>query len=409
MPVIEVRLNVNELQSGMFVCRLDGRRWEETPFPLQGVMVRTVEDVIAVRRHADYVYVDRERSVDGTTEAVLMSLDLGGGGSGLRPFGAPIAYRTEATLDEELPKVRLAAEEAQKLSRRLADDLREGRKLSIDEIGGVIEPVVASITRNPDAYFWLSSLRERDPYAYSHAVNSAAMMSAFGRQLGFPSILLVELASAGMLMDLGMAALPEGTVNHGAPLTPAQRETMQRHVDTSLALIDGAPGTTPLIRSAVAHHHERHDGSGYPHGKRGFDIPLEARMLGIVDTFDAMGSARVHQPASARHHVLQALYRERDRLFQAELIEQFSQSIGVYPTGSLVELSSGEVAVVTAQNSARRLLPKVTVLTRPDKTVDPAFRQVDLRLEPTDGNPRLTIHRALQPGAYGLDLAEFFL
>lgn len=408
MAVEEVRLNVNELQPGMFVCRLENRPWEGTPFPLQGVMVRTADDIIAVRRFTDYVYVDRVRSVDGTPEAVLMSLDAGGAGSRLRFSGSPTRYTVSATVEEELPRIRFAANEAQRLSKRLIDDLREGRKLSIDEIGTVVEPVVASIIRNPDAYFWLASLKERDPYAYSHAVNCAALMSAFGRHLGFPGSTLVELASAGMLMDLGMVELPEGTVNHPHPLTEAQRSLAQSHVERSLAQLDAAPGATPLIRSAIAHHHERHDGSGYPAGRRGFEIPLEARMLGIVDTFDAMGSHRPHQPAAARHHVLQVLYRERDRLFQAELVEQFSQSIGVYPTGSLVELSSGEVAVVTAQNSARRLLPKVTVLTWPDKTVNPAFRQIDLWQQAGDG-PRLSIQRALQPGAYGLDLAEFFL
>ena len=409
MAVEEVRVNVNELHPGMFVCRLEGRPWDGTPFPLQGVMIRTVDDVIAVRQFASHVYVDRVRSVDGTPEAVLLSLDYGGGGSALRPLPMPLRYANTTTVDEELPRIRFAANEAQKLSRRLIDDLREGRKLSIDEISSAVEPVVASVLRNPDAYFWLASLRERDPYAYSHAVNCAALMSAFGRQLGFPGATLVELASAGMLMDLGMAALPDGTVNHPLPLDDAQRASMMRHVAASLEAVDLAPGATPLIRSAIQFHHERHDGSGYPEGRRGFEIPLEARMLGIVDTFDAMGSTRLHQAAAARHNVLQALYRERDRLFQAELVEQFSQGIGVYPTGSLVELNSGEVAVVTAQNSARRLLPKITVLTWPDKTVNPAFRQVDLWQQSASDGVRLAIQRALQPGAYGLDLAEFFL
>ena len=409
MAIEEVRLSVNELQPGMFVCRLDGRPWEGTPFPLQGVMIRTHDDIIALRRVASVVVIDRELSVDGTPEAVLMSLDFGGGGSRLRPMPTATPYPVTASLDEELPRIRFAANEAQKLSRRLIEDLKEGRKLSVEDISAAVEPVVASVIRNPDAYFWLASLRERDPYAYSHAVNCAALMSAFGRQLGFTANTLVELATAGMLMDLGMGSLPDGTVNHSEPLTNAQRKKMRDHVGASLALIDGAPGTTPLIRSAIEFHHERHDGSGYPTGRRGFEIPLEARMLGIVDTFDAMGSRRPHQAPVARHHVLQTLYRERDQLFQAELIEQFSQAIGVYPTGSLVELSSGEVAVVTAQNSARRLAPKVTVLTHPDKTVNPAFRQIDLWQERSATTPPLTIQRALQPGAYGLELGEFFL
>jgi hypothetical protein len=90
------------------------------------------------------------------------------------------------------------------------------------------------------------------------------------------------------------------------------------------------------------------------------------------------------------------------------LIEQFSQCLGVYPTGSLVELTNGTVAVVTMQNSARRLFPRVTVLTDADKRVDPAFRQVDLWGE-SEGGRRLSILRALPPGAHGLDLAELFL
>lgn len=409
MAVEEVRYNVNELLPGMFVCRLEGRAWEGTPFPLQGIMLRTIEDIILVRRFATYVFIDRFRSVDGSPEAVLMSLDLGGGGSRLQATDRPATYRVTATLDEELPRIRFAANEAQKLSRRLIADLREGRALSVDEISTAVEPVVASVIRNPDAYFWLASIRERDPYAYSHAVNCAALMSAFGRQLGFPGSTLVELASAGMLMDLGMASLPDGTVNHAFVLDEKQRLAMQSHVEASLAQLDGALGTTALIRSAIAHHHERHDGSGYPAGRRGFEIPLESRMLGIVDSFDAMSSQRAHQAPAARHNVLQALYRERDTLFQSELVEQFSQSIGVYPTGSLVELNSGEVAVVTLQNTARRLMPKVTVLTFADKTVNPAFRQLDLWQQVDGDGPRLAIHRALPPGAYGLDLAEFFL
>ena len=109
MAVEEVRLNVNELQPGMFVCRLEGRSWDTTNFPLQGVMVRTVDDIIAVRKHADYVFIDRIRSVDGTPEAVLMSLDVGGGGSGLRHVGVPTQYRISASLEEELPRIKFAA------------------------------------------------------------------------------------------------------------------------------------------------------------------------------------------------------------------------------------------------------------------------------------------------------------
>jgi HD-GYP domain-containing protein (c-di-GMP phosphodiesterase class II) len=176
-------------------------------------------------------------------------------------------------------------------------------------------------------------------------------------------------------------------------------------------MLDTAGMHNATVNSMILHHHERHDGSGYPVGLTGTRIPLLGRMLGLVDTYDALSSDRIHQKAMSRHDVLQTLYKERDRLFQGELIEQFSQCLGVYPTGSLVELSSGEVAVVMAQNAARRLYPRVTILTFPDKRIDPAFRQVDLwpLANAPDVHERVHIARALPHGAYGIDAGSLFL
>jgi HD-GYP domain-containing protein (c-di-GMP phosphodiesterase class II) len=292
---------------------------------------------------------------------------------------------------------------------RCIDDIRAGRRVSIDELGAAMEPIVASVVRNADAYFWLDALRERDPYAYSHAINCCALAATFGRHLGFPRSLLVDLASGGLLMDIGMALLPEGTCNHPGPLDDGQRESMRRHVVLGMERLDSAGLSNADVAEMILGHHERYDGAGYPSGLSGLSIPLTARMLAVVDAFDALCSERPHQQALSRHHALQAIYRERDRQFQGELVEQFSQCLGVYPTGSLVELTTGEVAVVMAQNPARRLFPRVTIVTRADKTVDPSFRQVDLWSTVDDAGRRASIARALAPGAYGLELSEYFL
>jgi HD-GYP domain-containing protein (c-di-GMP phosphodiesterase class II) len=294
---------------------------------------------------------------------------------------------------------------------RVIDDVRAGRRLSADALGAAIEPIVASVIRNADAFFWLDALRKRDAYSYSHAVNCCALATSFGRHLGFPRAMLVDLASAGMLMDIGKAALPEELLQRPGPVNGGELDVLRSHVERSLEMLDRAGIAGDGIRLMIGSHHERHDGSGYPSGLAGAAIPLTGRMLGLVDTYDALSSERPHQRPMARHDVLQFLYRERDHLFQSELIEQLSQSLGVYPTGSLVELSSGEVAVVMAQNPARRLYPRVTVLTAKDKSLDPAFRQIDLwplanRVERAE---RVWIERALPPGAYGLDTTELYL
>jgi HD-GYP domain-containing protein (c-di-GMP phosphodiesterase class II) len=407
MAVEERKLAVGSLAIGMYVCRLD-RPWEGTPFPLQGVRIDGQADIDALRRWSTHVWIDVEKSAEAQRRPLLLRLGYGVGRGSDAPAPAPVRWETTTTLEEELPKARGAWDRARELATRFIEDLHAGRPLAADELDAVVEPVVASIIRNPDAYFWLDALRRRDPYVYSHAINSAALVTTFGRHLGFPREILVELASGGMLMDLGFADVPPDVLAKPGPLDDTEREMVRGHVARSLEQMERAGVRGLDVREMVAGHHERHNGSGYPNGEVGLGIPLTARMLGIADTFDALCNDRPWRGALSRHDALQALYRERDRLFQSELIEQFSQCLGVYPTGSLVELTNGTVAVVTMQNSARRLFPRVTVLTDADKRVDPAFRQVDLWGE-SEGGRRLSILRALPPGAHGLDLAELFL
>lgn len=410
MEIEERKVEIDGLTLGMFVSRLD-RPWNETPFALQGFSISDQADIEQLRRYCRHVYIDVEKSTSVEQRSLLQRLGYNTLTRNHQPLPAPISYVNRVSLAEELPQANKVWDSARALATRVIDDVRAGRRLSADALGAAIEPIVASVVRNADAFFWLDALRKRDAYSYSHAVNCCALATSFGRHLGFPRGMLVDLASAGMLMDIGKAVLPEELLSRAGPVRDEERKLVRSHVESSLQMLEQSGITSEDISQMVYSHHERHDGSGYPRGDSGAAIPLTGRMLGLVDTYDALSSERPHQKAMARHEVLQWLYRERDRLFQAELIEQFSQSLGVYPTGSLVELSSGEVAVVMAQNPARRLYPRVTVLTARDKSLDSAFRQIDLwpLANLADRSQRVWIERALPPGAYGLDTTELYL
>lgn len=406
MSIEERRLPVQQLQPGMFVSRIDVA-WSATPFPLQGLRIEGRADIEALAQFTRECVVDLRLSTPVGPRNPLQTLGYrppaGGAVPMPRDYGAPVPVQ------DELPRARAAQSASSALLKRLHADLRAGRALERDQLAAAVEPVVSSVLRSPDAYFWLDVLRRRDPYAYGHALNCAALVSALGRQVGLPAVELVELAGAALLMDIGMALLPDGLCNHGLLLKPHERLQMQGHVALGLEQLAESAGVSELQRSWIASHHERHDGSGYPQGLVGLEIPLEARMLGIADTFDALCSDRAHQRARSRHEAAQLLYRERDRLFQADLVEHFGQALGVYPTGCLVELSTGEVAVVSQQNAARRLYPRVTVLTHPDKRLDPAFPVLDLWLDTLPDGSRRSIQRALPPGAFGLDLGQLFI
>jgi hypothetical protein len=157
----------------------------------------------------------------------------------------------------------------------------------------------------------------------------------------------------------------------------------------------------------VAHHHERYDGSGYPKGLSRNQIPPFARIAGIVDTYDALTSNRSYAQAVSPSDAIKLLYEARDEDFQAELVEAFIQAIGIYPAGTLVELSSGEVGVVVAEYRTRRLRPKVMLLLDADKRNLPNAKVIDLQeIATAPGARMVTIKKSLEPDAYGIDLAS---
>lgn len=407
MAIEERRIHVNSLAPGMYVSRLD-RPWADTPFPLEGVLVETIDDVDAIRQWSTHVHIDLEKSLNPSPRNVLLRLGYGRVGGAAMPN--PVRWEAQqAPLDEELPRAKAAWADARAVTVRVTQDLRLGRRVSAAEIEDATSPLVESVIRNPNAYFWLETVRERDPYAYGHALNAAALAATFGRHLGLSRETLVDLASGGLLMDIGFSLIDPSAIAHGSMLDDAQRATVRRHVELGVERLRADGAANGAVLEMIGAHHERHDGSGYPAGWSGFGIPLMARILGLVDSYDAMCTTRPFRAALSQHHALQSLYRERDRLFQGELVEQFSQALGVYPTGSLVELSTGQVAVVKMQNPARRLYPRVTVVLKAGGGVDPAFPEIDLWTAEGPDGQRVSIVRALPRESCPVNLARYFV
>jgi len=402
----EQQVDVRDLAPGMYVCRLD-RPWTETSFPLQGFMIETEGEMRELSRLCRHVFVDTERSLAPDALRRRARFDARDPAA-LRDT---VSYSDSNTVEEELPLARVAHENAARLVESMLEDARAGRTPSAAAIDEAVAPIVKSVMRSRDAFFWFESLRKRDSYSYGHAISCCALAAAFGRHLGFPAAILNELSTGALLMDIGKAVLPDALLMRNGALDDGEWSMVRSHVDIGLRFVADSGITSEAVHSVVATHHEREDGSGYPNGLAGTGIPLLGRIAGIVDSFDAMTNDRPYRKALAQHAALQQLYLSRNTLFQSELIEQFMSCLGVYPTGSLVELSTGEVAVVMAQNQARRLRPRIMVLTTADKAFDPRLSTFDLMMQASasdSGEPSF-IARALERNAYGLDLTHLFL
>ena len=406
MSIEEKRILVGLLGKGMFVSRLD-RDWVGTPFPFQGFYITSDEDLELLGLYCTSVFVDVQKGASGPDEPLL---------SMIRP-NMPVfpprhtEYRNTVPMADELPRAKEVRDDVHSFAERLRHDVRNGEKLSPADVQEAMEPMVASLLRNVDAMFWMVGLMRRDSYAYSHAVKCSALAAAFGRHLALPRPVLVEMATGGFLLDIGKATLPPDVFDHPGELTPEARATVRRHVAEGVRVLDEAGIRGDWIRGMVAHHHERHDGSGYPEGLAGNRIPLAGRIGGVIDTYDALASKRPHSPGVARHEALQALDRACGRLYQVEVVEQFLQCLGVYPTGSLVELSTGQVGIVIAQNQSRRLRPRVMLLLDENKQPYSPYRDLDLMADgAADDDPdAVQVVAALEPGAFDLDPNDLYL
>ncbi|MDE1884737.1 MAG: HD-GYP domain-containing protein [Xanthomonadaceae bacterium] len=398
----QLRIDTADLAIGMFVCGLD-RPWEETQFPLQGIEVRTDDDVHALRELCKYVYIDRRRelSLGRRRLPTLARSDRRETG-----FRRATTYMDKASVQEEMPRAREALQATSELLDRIYDDIASGRELSVEYVEQVVRPLVASVLRSSDAFLFLEGLRRHDNYTYSHAISCGALAAAFGRHLGLPEDTILSLATGGLLMDIGKTRLPEQLLRQPGPLRAREVELVRTHVAHGLDIVSSGGINDPDVLDVVRTHHERYDGSGYPEQLAGNTIPMAGRMLAIIDSYDAMCSVRPHRKTVSRHKALQEIYRARDILYQAELVEQFQVCLGVYPTGSRVELTTGEVAVVMEQNQVRRLRPAVLVISTPAKQPLEKFRVLDLLNQSGDGD-RVEIQRALAIDEYDIDTAGF--
>jgi HD-GYP domain-containing protein (c-di-GMP phosphodiesterase class II) len=329
----------------------------------------------------------------------------------LAPPGVVVTtYIDAVTVEEEVPHAELVVQRTAELLEKLTQDIRLGGSFEVEAVQEVVDEMVESIVRNPDALMWVARLREQDIGTYGHGLQVSVYLTAFGRHLGFPKPLLASLAQIGLLLDLGKMRLPHELLQKQGRLTTEEFEQVKAHVQHSLDILGESTSFDPEMIQGIAQHHERMNGSGYPQGLMGEEIAVTGRMAGIVDCFAALINHRPYAAAVSSYEALRSISGWGGDYFHEALVQQFVSSVGVFPVGSMIELSSGEVAIVVAHNKLRRLKPRVLVVTGPDKKPLPHPAMVDLLYDPRVGDAEnVFIKRGLAHGAYGLDLGDFYL
>ena len=329
----------------------------------------------------------------------------------LLPPGIQVqTYLNQTTVEEEAPRARDLVAQASNLLEKLVSDIRLGQSFEVERVQDIVDDMVESIVRNPQALMWVARLREQDIATYGHGLQVSVYLTSFGRHLGFPKAQLAQLAQVGLLLDIGKIRLPKSLLEKQGRLTDEEFDQAKEHVALGLAILAETPGFDAEILRGIEQHHERMNGSGYPRALEGEEISVYGRMSGIVDCFAALTNHRPYAAAVSSYEALRNITAWGGEFFHEALVQQFVSSVGVFPVGSLIELSSGEVAVVVEHSKVRRLKPRILIVTGPDKTPATFPTLVDLLYDPKmGGEAPAFIKRGLAPGAYGLNLADFYL
>lgn len=441
MLLKRLKIETANLECGMYVAQLD-RPWLETPFLFKGFEIRDEKDLKQLRYFCKHVYVDATKGSVPQAKVLEARRREGQYAQSLatpatklehaarpslqqRLFGAisrldrtgtlanlfqTRQYRNVVPTRVEAPKAAAAYDQAATVLNDTLEQFQQGRGLDASRLKPVVGPLIDSILRNQDAMAWFVGLRKRETSGPQRAIGSAVWAVVLGRHLGFDRNGLDTLALGGMLLDLGNAKLPRDILLKEGKLDDTERAIIRKHVAVGLELVKTTPGLNADVVAMIQHHHERHDGSGYPKGLAGADIPVFGRIAGLIDCFDAMTTKRPYAPARSAYDAVRELNGLSGTRFQKELVEQFVQAVGMFPTGSLVELNTGEVALVIEQNRVRRLRPKLMLLLTADKTPVSRHALMDLKAKPAGGDDDEArwIIRGLEPGAYGLDPKDYF-
>ncbi|WP_372016699.1 HD-GYP domain-containing protein [Pseudoxanthomonas sp. 10H] len=357
-------IHVDQLRPGMHVQRLNGP-WLKHPF-WRGTFIATERDIERLQASAvESVDIDVRRGVDvDEASGTAATDDAGTSAPDAMPLPAvpPAAAvaAPAATLESELSRARRICQDGRDAVEAMFREVRMGRMVDPAAVLPLAEEITASVDRHPAALISIARLKTADDYTYMHSVAVSALMVALGRQLGLDEDDCREAAMGGLLHDLGKACMPVDILNKPGRLTDEEFEVMRSHPAEGERLLRASGLENASVLHMVRHHHEKFDGGGYPSRLAADATPLLTRMSAVCDVYDAITSNRPYKEGWDPGESLRRMASWKGH-FDPAVLKAFVASVGIYPIGTLVRLSSDRLAVVVEQRPGALSTPRVRV------------------------------------------------
>ena len=435
-PKKGVRTPVSQLQVGMFVAELD-RPWMGTPFLTQGVLIDHPDIIATLAEYCQYVFITAAPGLPKNRQQTLVksipsfahkaSLPVSFSAGLSVPGGQVVErkprlkkkasiqknitsnYHIQLPAEQEHPAALKAYARAKVALERIVIAAKRGSTLDIQRAQNVVQECRASVVRNHNALLWMSRIQHDNAYIVKHGLSVSILAMVFGRSLNFTESELDALGLCGLLHDIGKIKIPLSIRNKQDALSLDELRLVKQHtIDGYKMLRDSKMQFAKLI-DVTLNHHERPDGKGYPRNLKSHEISDYAKIIAIVEAYDAMTSDRNYAEIKGPSDAHKEVYGNLGKQFDEEYALQFMQAIGPYPPGTVVELRNGMVGIVLTGHLKFRHLPTVILARDAHKQIiDNKITDLSLTDSGRLGKDFL-IQRSLPDGSFGVSVENYRL
>jgi len=396
------KIHVSDVRSGMFINELCGS-WMDHPFWKKAFLISAAEDLKTLKNCGlQEVWIDTEKGLDIEGEVIAPSQEAEKEKveAELRQVAAENRVVQRVSVHNELQRARAVLSKGKAAVTSMFNEARMGKAISVSDAGPLVDEISDSIARNPEAFLNLARLKNVDDYTYMHSVAVCGLMIALGKQMGLSGRDLKDAGIAGLMHDVGKALIPNEVLNKPGKLTDEEFEIVKSHPRKGWEILNIAEGANDVALDVCLHHHERVDGKGYPEAISGDKLTMFARMGAICDVYDALTSDRCYKRGWEPAETIRKMAEWKDGHFDETVFHAFVKTIGIYPSGTLVRLKSGRLAIVIEQTEKSLLKPVVKIFfsTKSNEPIMPEMIDLNRSQESITG--------AEDPAKWGFDLKQ---